>query len=89
MYHVNIDQLWKALNSMLSVNSKPIVTGIADLLNKALCNFDKICIAGFCKEEFKKLDEFCIENLHCSKKCIIDQVDCSVKTHTIKVNLFE
>ena len=74
---------------MLSVNSKLIVTGFADLLNKSLCNFNKICSAGLCKEEFKKLDTLYIENLHCSKKCMIDQVDCPVKTHTIKVNLFE
>ena len=48
-------------------------------------------IAGLCREcqEFKKLDELSIKNLHCRKKCMIDQVDCRAKTHTIKVNLFE
>ena len=90
--HVNIDHLWKALNNLLSVNNKPMITDNADLLDKALCNSDKIsCIAGLCREcqEFKKLDELSIENLHCSKKCMIDQVDCTAKTHTIKENLFE
>ena len=90
-YHVNIDHLWKALNNLMSVNNKPIITDNADLLNKVLCNSDKICIAGFCREcqEFKKLDQLSIENLHFSKKCMIDQVDCTGKIHTIKVNLFE
>ena len=41
------------------------------------------------KQEFKKLDELSIDNLHCSKKCMIDQVHCTAKTHNIKVNLFE
>ena len=80
--HVNIDHLWKALNNLLSVNKKPTITDNTDLLNKALCNSDKIsCIAGLCREhqEFKKLDELSIENLHCSKKCMIDQVDCTAK----------
>ena len=89
---VNIEHLWKALNNLLSVNNKPMITDNTDLLNKALCNSDKIsCIAGLCREcqEFKKLDELSIENLHCSKKCMIDQVDCTAKTHTIKENLFE
>ena len=70
-YLVNIDHLRKALNNLLSVNNKPIITNNADLLNKALCNSDKISgIAGLCREchEFKKLDELSIENLHCSKK---------------------
>ena len=50
-YHVNIDHLRKALNNLLSVNNKPIITDKADLLNKALCNSDKISgIAGLCKE---------------------------------------
>ena len=36
-YNVNIDHLWnKALNNLLSVNNKPIITDNADLLNKAL-----------------------------------------------------
>ena len=92
MYHVNIDHLWKGLNNLLSVNNKLIITDNADLLNKPLCNSDKISyIAGFCRkcQEFKKLDELSIENLHCSKKCMIDQVDCTANTHTIKVNSFE
>ena len=66
-YHVNIDHLWKGLNNLLSLNNKPIITDNADLLNKALCNSDKIsCIAGLCREcqEFKKLDELSIENLY-------------------------
>ena len=68
-YHVNIDHLWKGLNNLMSVNNKPIKTDNVDLLNKGLCNSDKICIAGLCREclEFKKLDELNIENLHCSK----------------------
>ena len=89
---VNIEHLWKALNNLLSVNNKPMITDNTDLLNKALCNSDKIsCIAGLCREcqEFKKLDELSIENLHCSKKCMIDQVDYAAKIHTIKVELFE
>ena len=49
-HHVNIDHLWKALNNLLSVNNKPIITDNADLPNKVLCNSDKICIAGFCRE---------------------------------------
>ena len=56
------------------------------------CNSDNITyIAGLCREcqEFKKLNELSIENLQCSKKYMIDQVDCTAKTHTIKVNLFE
>ena len=42
VHYVNIDHLWKALNSVMSVTNKPIVTGNADLVNKALHNFDKI-----------------------------------------------
>ena len=66
-YHLNIDDLRKGLNNLLSLNNKPIITDNADLLNKALCNSDKIsCIAGLCREcqEFKKLDELSIENLY-------------------------
>ena len=49
-YHVNIDHSRKALNNLLSVNNKPMITDNADLLNKALCNSDKIsCIAGLCR----------------------------------------
>ena len=92
MYNVNIDHLRKALKNLLSVNNKPIITDNADLLNKALCNSNKIsCIEGLCREcqEFKKLDELNIENRHCSKKYMIDQVDYAAKTNTIKVSLFE
>ena len=77
---------------MLSVSNKPIVIDNADLCNKVLCSSDKIsCIANLCRkcQEFKKLDELSIENLHCSKKCMIDQINCTAKTNTIKVNLFE
>ena len=91
-YLVNIDHLRKAANNLLPVNNKPIIRDNADLLNKALCNSDKISrIAELCSEcqEFKKLDELSTENLHCSKKCMIDQVDCTAQTHTIKVNFFE
>ena len=92
MHNVNIGHLRKALKNLLSVNNKPIITNNADLLNKALCNSNKIsCIAGLCREcqEFKKLDELNIENPHCRKKCMIDQVDYAAKTNTFKVSLFE
>ena len=46
--HVNIDILWKALNNLLSVNNKPMITDNADLLSKALCNFDKISVLQGC-----------------------------------------
>ena len=75
LYHVSIDHLRKALNNLLSANNKPIITtDNADLLNKALRNSDKIsCIAGLRRkcQEFKRLHELSIENLHCSKKCMI------------------
>ena len=90
-YHVNIDNLWKAMNNLLSVINTPIITDNADLLN-ALCNSDKIsCIAGLCREcqKFKKLGKLVIENVSYIKKCMIDQVDCTAKTHTNKVNLFK
>ena len=91
-YHVNIDHLQKALNNLLSVNNKPMITDKMQIyLTKDCVILIKIsCIAGLSREcqEFKKLDELSIENLHCSKKCMIDQVDCTAKTHTIKVNLF-
>ena len=84
-YHVNIDHLQKALNNLLSVNNKPMITDKMQIyLTKDCVILIKIsCIAGLCREcqEFKKLDELSIENLHCSKKCMIDQVDCTAKTH--------
>ena len=72
------------MNNFLSVNNKPTITDNADLLKETLCNSHKIsCIAGLWREcqEFKKLDELSIENLHCSKRCMTDQVDGTAKTH--------
>ena len=53
---------------------------------------DKIaCIVGICKscKNFKNLDELNINKLHCSKKCVADNEDCSAQNHTLKVSLFE
>ena len=82
----------KSLSHILLINDKPLIKDNADLIDRALCSSDKIaCIAGICKscENFKKLDEQNIDKLHCSKKCVADNEDCSAQNHTLKVSLFE
>ena len=87
-YHVNIDHMRKSLNHLLLINDKPLIKDNADLVDRALFSSDKIaCIAGICKS--CKLDELNIGKLHCSKKCVADNEDCSTQNHTLKVSLFE
>ena len=91
-YHVNIDHMKKSLNHLLLINDKLLIKDNADLVDRALSSSDKIaCIAGICKscKNLKKLDELNIEKLHCSKKCVADNEDCSAQNHTLKVSLFE
>ena len=48
-------------------------------------------VFGKCKDckEFTKLGNTGIEKLHCSKKCVQENIDCSKKDHTVKVIQFE
>ena len=46
-YYVNINHMRKSLNHLLLINDKPLIKDNADLVDRALCNSDKIaCIAG-------------------------------------------
>lgn len=91
MYHVNIDCLLKALNNLLSVNNVELLDNI-ELLNEPLCNSVKTsCITWLCGkcQEFKKLGNVLALKISILVKHMIDQIDCSAKTYTVKINLFQ
>ena len=80
-YHVNVDYIRKSLNLLFSANNKTFkFKNSAELVDASICSQNNIsCVVGDCKDckDFPKLDNLGIEKLHCSKKCVQEDIDCS------------
>ena len=92
-HHANVDYIRKLLNLLFSANNKTFkFKNSAELVDAPICSQNNIsCVVGDCKDckDFPKLDNLGIEKLHCSKKCVQEDIDCSKEGHTIKVLQFE
>ena len=92
-YHVSVDYICKSLNLLFSANNKTFkFKHSAELVDASICSQNNIsCVVGNCKDckDFPKLDNLGIEKLHCSKKCVQEDINCSKEGHTIKVLQFE